>query len=346
MHLMAPAKTDKRIALVCIALAVAALGYGVAAVALGTADTTAALVSIGPLVFAAGTGVVVLSWGVRFFRWQWLLASLGHRLAPLFSLRVYLAGMALSSTPGKLGETFRSALLLPRGVPVNRSLAAFGADRLSDVIGVATLGAVAAWLNRDRLGLLELMAAGLILGSVGLAYALRSRAAQVALFADPEVAASGWKRRLVGLAGMLALDWARVWSLRTCVCWASLAVLAYGLQALVFAEYVARVWPGLDRDVCVAIFASSILIGAASMLPGGLGAMDSALALQLGALGVPWPQALAAVLAVRASTLWFAWLVGLVALLSFARAALPVPLPLASPASPASPVSPAPPSPP
>ena len=67
----------------------------------------------------------------------------------------------------------------------------------------------------------------------------------------------------------------------------------------------------------MAIFSSATLIGAATLVPGGLGAMDSALVLQLQSRGVGLPEALAVALAARASTLWLSWLIGLGALLSF-----------------------------
>jgi uncharacterized protein (TIRG00374 family) len=71
----------------------------------------------------------------------------------------------------------------------------------------------------------------------------------------------------------------------------------------------------------MAIFASATLIGAASMIPAGLGAMEAALVYQLMAFGVGAPDAIAVAIATRVSTLWCGLLVGSIALLSFAQAA-------------------------
>ena len=56
------------------------------------------------------------------------------------------------------------------------------------------------------------------------------------------------------------------------------------------------------------IFCSATLAGAASGVPGGLGVMEASLVWQLQAAGVAPVAALAATLALRASTLWTAML--------------------------------------
>ncbi len=281
----------------------------------GWADVAMAFTRIGAMSLCAGTVVCGATFLVRFLRWQWILASLGHTVPLPYNLRVYLAGMALSSTPAKVGETLRSALLLPVQVPVSRSLAAFVVDRLSDVIAVAVLGAAAGWVAGRREFVLEAIAAVVIMGSVLLATMMR---------AQPRVEGLQRVLRRTGLARWLVLArapafaWAETWRGWRPLGYVSLGLAAYGLQALVFAGYVRRIAPDIDTAACIAIFSSSTLIGAASLLPGGLGAMDSALVFQLHAQGVAWPDAMGAALAVRASTLWFAWIIGLAALMTFA----------------------------
>lgn len=280
----------------------------------GPADIAGAIVRIGAVSLYAGTAVCGATFLVRFLRWHRILAALGHRVPPLYNLRVYLAGMALSSTPGKVGETLRSALLLPVQVPISRSLAAFLADRLSDVIAVAVIGAVAGWFAGRREPVLEVIGAAVAIGGLLLSRVARAR---------PGIERLQWIFRRPGLAHWCAvaqapaLAWAQAWCGWRPFGYVALGVLAYGLQAMVFAGYVSRVAPHIDAAACIAIFSSATLIGAASMLPGGLGAVDSALVFQLHARGVAWSDAVGAALALRASTLWFAWLVGLAALMTF-----------------------------
>ena len=293
------------------------VAYAGAAAWSGSADTLAAVATIGMPLFIVGTLVASSSYAIRFGRWHALLRWLGHHVPVGFNVRVYLAGLALSPTPAKLGETLRSALLLPRGVPVSDSLAAFFADRLSDVIGVAALGAAAAALAGGRQP--ALVAIALV------AFVLT--AAVTSLLRGPNGCALLSRLRVPGARPWLAaltapaIAWSQVWTLPRSLMCVLAAALAFGVQGLVFAAYVQALAPHMGAVQCVAIFGAATLIGAASMIPGGLGAMDAALVWQLSNHGVGLPQALAAVLAVRASTLWFGILLGVVMLASLARLA-------------------------
>jgi len=234
--------------------------------------------------------------------------------------------LALTSTPGKLGETFRSALLLPRGVGLPHSLAAFFADRLSDAIGVALLGVVAGWLAAQRQPLLEILALAVVLGSLGVRALICTRWWPAVL---ERINRTGRIGRVIAALSLPASAWTYVWSVpRLAVC-AEVAFIAYGLQALVFVAYLHAAGVPLPPAHAVTIFASSTLIGAASMIPGGLGAMEAALVLQLLDAGVPRGSAVAATLATRASTLWFGMLLGSLMLLSFPRGSAGAPAPSA-----------------
>ncbi len=286
-----------------ITLVAAAALYGIAIAQTQPQALMQAVARIGWQGALLGSLLCLAGIGIRFLRWQMLLRALGSVPPWRMSLRIYLAGVALSWTPGKLGETVRSALLRPLGVPVSDSLAAFLADRLSDVLGVAALGLAAAALLSGAAALfLTVLCAGLLLS-----FAL---------------AAWGRRRALPARMQRLAkplLRWAAVWTPgRACGCVLA-GALAYGLQALVFAGYAKAVLPELAWAACVAGFAAAIFIGAASMLPAGLGAMEATLALTLTQQGADWHDAVAITLLTRLSSLWIPSGIGVLALLGLAR---------------------------
>jgi uncharacterized protein (TIRG00374 family) len=153
-----------------------AVGAGIYLTAIiwsGTGESLSAIRSLGLSTVVLGLALASSAYLVRFARWQWILHVLGHQLQPGFNLRVYLAGLALTSSPGKLGEAMRSVLLLNRGVRVSSSFAAFLADRGSDVLGVAALGALAAWVAGTREPILEVVFVALFLITVLAALGLR-----------------------------------------------------------------------------------------------------------------------------------------------------------------------------
>ncbi len=292
------------------AVVIASISYWALGNRGGLEPLLAALHLIGGAQLAAGCAVCAATLLVRFARWQAILSRMGHRLDRLFSLRVYLAGIALAWTPGKLGETLRSLLLLPAGVPWHQSVGAFGADRLSDVIGVALLGMMGGWLAGMRQPLLELLFGAVLALSLLLALALRHN----------------WRPRLPSRfqrwqdwVTQPASAWAGVWRLPGVAGYVAAALVAYGMQAAVFAAFAISVAPQLGWAQCLAWFSLAVFVGAASLMPAGLGALEAALVLQLVAHQVPWPDALAVAFATRASTLGVPMLLGLATLASFSR---------------------------
>lgn len=92
-------------------------------------------------------------------------------------------------------------------------------------------------------------------------------------------------------------------------------MIAYGTQAMVFAWFCHILNTGISIADCVLIFVQATLFGAASMIPGGLGAMEAALVFQLVERGVSDVSAMSLAISIRLVTLWFGVLTGVVCLL-------------------------------
>ncbi|MBC5782880.1 flippase-like domain-containing protein [Ramlibacter sp. USB13] len=302
------AAPGRRLALGLLAAVAAYLGL---TLWFGGADTADAASRIGAGWLLAGMALTTANFAVRATRWHFLLRTLGHHVPPAVDGAVYLAGIGLSATPGKAGETVRSAFLVRHGVPVGSSLAAFLADRLSDVhavllIALLPLAWAAGWNDAAALRWL------LVLGAVA--------AAPLAVSAF--VHGRHWRRFVAAAARLKALrrpaewmrtgadDFVRLWRPGVASWSVAASLLAYALQAATFAGMVAQLGLQVPWHVCFAIFGAATLAGAASLLPGGLGAMELALVLMLRQQGADGASALAAALCLRAVTFWFGLLLG------------------------------------
>jgi uncharacterized membrane protein YbhN (UPF0104 family) len=279
----------------------------------GRADIVRAFGLLGWPAMLVAASVACATYLVRFARWHLVLRWMGHRVPVGANLVVYLSGLALTASPGKLGETVRSALLVPRGVPVAHSLGAFLTDRLSDVLGVCLLGALAAGLVDARWN----YAAWALVAILGASLAFRYVVLHPPVLERCVALAARWGRRPGSVALAAVVQWARLWTLGNTVFFAVLAACAYGIQALVFAWICGRLGVEMPASRALEIFVNATLLGAASMVPGGLGAMEGALVLQLVEQGASSAAAVAASIAVRLVTLWCGILVGMLALLSF-----------------------------
>jgi uncharacterized membrane protein YbhN (UPF0104 family) len=274
----------------------------------GWDEVTRSLARLSGLLLAGAAVVASMAYVIRFGRWHIALRCLGHRVPHGTNLAIYLAGLALTTSPGKVGETIRSLFLLPMGVPLAKSIGAFLADRLSDVLGVCLLGGVAGLLARGSLNAVGVLMPVMLVGSFAFCHLLRSPP----MFAGAVAFASRWGFAPGGVAVEALGRWAQIWTLRNVTLFTLLAALAYGIQAAVFAVLCAASNLTLQPAVALEIFVNATLLGAASMVPGGLGTMEASLVFQLMGQGAEKADAVAIAIAIRCVTLWCGVLVGLI----------------------------------
>lgn len=259
---------------------------------------------------------------VRFVKWElalrWLeirksAPELGYRR----SLVVYLAGLSMSVTPGKLGEVLRSVLLRASdGVPFSRSAPIVLADRLTDLVALVVLSLVGVAQFREYLPVVVITialvaVAVVVLGSPRLLHGVLMflgrlpGLGRVTHRAEPLIESTAV---LLRVRGLLVLS--------------ILSVIGWGLECVGF-WLVLSGFPDVEASlaVCTFLWAAGTLVGALSFLPGGLFATEGSLvvASQRLVYGVTQPIALGATLLGRMATLWFGELVGGAALALFLR---------------------------
>jgi uncharacterized protein (TIRG00374 family) len=91
----------------------------------------------------AACGLSFLNYLIRFVRWERYRTLLGIRLSRGDSFLIFLSGLALTVSPGKMGETFKSWLIKRvDGTPVHKSAPIVVAERFTDLLGVLILVAI------------------------------------------------------------------------------------------------------------------------------------------------------------------------------------------------------------
>ena len=262
-----------------------------------------------------------LSYLVRYIRWQYFLRRAGLTLPHRLHFLYYLAGFALTTTPGKAGETIRSVLLHPHGVPYHTSLATFFSERLLDVLVIALLASLI--LTAFGEYLLYVLFAGLLLLS---ALPLLHSRLPVSLLYCLYMRLHGERLRHI-LRHLIHLlrDAQHLLSSRFLYAGFTLGLLAWMIQGLAFYYILQHSGFHTSLSLALGIYALSLLAGAASMIPGGLGSTELAMGLLLAAAGAEQHIVFTIPVISRLGTLWFAVLLGLAAggLLSL-RASRPI----------------------
>jgi uncharacterized protein (TIRG00374 family) len=244
---------------------------------------------------------------IRFLRWRRYLKHLEAAIDWTHDLRIYIGGFALTATPGKSGELARTLWLRPYGVAVRSSAAVFLVERLQDLIAMVLLASLGLWLYPEQWWLLAAVIA-VILAGAGILSSMR------ALHASATRHMPGPLRQIAQRLLQVSRDALVCLSPRLLLFGLAAGLLAWSLESVELSVLLDSLGHPIPVSSSVSIYAFSMLAGAVSFLPGGLGSSEACMVLLLRAAGIQLPVAVSATLIVRAATLWFAVLLGALAL--------------------------------
>lgn len=293
-----------------VTILLSAAGYLLFSLWAGWRDVAAAVVRVGFAGAAIALALSLVNYGLRFQRWQKYLGLLGHRVHAPESLRIYIAGFALTILPGKAGEAIRSVFLRHHGITYPESLAAFFSEHFSNLISMLLLVAIGLWVYPQAKPLV-LILAGLILAGLVILQQTRWLKAlkRIAEKALPQRAG-----HLVGAGIEIVLHSGRCFRLPMLLYGIALGLVAWGAEGVAFYYIMHQLGSELSLPTALFIYAFSMLVGALSFLPGGLGGAEATMVTLLMLNHVAQPQAVAATVIIRLATLWFAVALGVIAL--------------------------------
>jgi len=265
--------------------------------------------------FFAALAVTLLNYLLRFVRWHYYLHVLDIRHVPRRdSFLIFIAGMSLTMTPGKLGEVIKSFILKERyNTSVTTTAPIVAAERLTDLLGMfflTTIGLVFFPIGIGALAifLIALMTFIFVVQQRALSERLLDHATRLPILG-----------RFVPLARNMYESTYLLLRLRPLLIAIALAIVAWFAECVAF--FLVLIGIGQAPTLLLLlqatfIYAAASLLGAVSMLPGGLGATEGGMALLLGQIvRLARDDAVAATLIVRVCTLWFAVILGAIALM-------------------------------
>ncbi|HEY6286671.1 MAG TPA: lysylphosphatidylglycerol synthase transmembrane domain-containing protein [Ktedonobacteraceae bacterium] len=261
-------------------------------------------------------GLTLFNYFWRFIKWQYYLGRLEIHVHWLKSLLIFLSGLSMAITPGKIGELLKTYLLkTATGVPISRTSPIIVAERLTD--GIAMIGLAMTGLILYRSGW-ELLLALFILG-LAVILIIQNRQLSLTLLGFGErIPVISRIAHLIGTfyeSSYILFQW------RPLLLAILIGLISWSGEcgALFF------VYAGLGITFSVDLFLKSMfilavssLVGSASGLPGGLGTADGSM-LGLTHLLITSSKAIAgaATLLIRLCTLWFGLGLGVIALVLF-----------------------------
>lgn len=250
----------------------------------------------------------------RYIKWDLYTRVLDVRPTTSKNLIIFFASFMMAVTPGKLGEVLKSYLLKEvNGTPVSRSAPIILAERLTDFLGLVLI---------------------MIAGAFVFGYA-RSLIAVFAVFFTGLTALLAWRRGSLWVLDRLARirplgryahhagdAYESMYTLlrpRVLANAVVLSVVAWTFECLGY-WIILRVFDAPPTMLKAAfIYAFSTIVGAVTMLPGGLGGTEGSLTGLVQLAGASKDVAVASTFIIRVATLWFAVVLGIVVTFAFQK---------------------------
>lgn len=261
--------------------------------------------------------LLLLSFGnyiSRFFKWGYYLKLIDVKLQTIDSLSIFMSGLIMSITPGKMGELLKSYLIKQvNGTPISKTAPIVFAERATDFLSLTILALIGAYYF--NYGKIITIAIGFLLISVitiilnkKLFYKIITQISRIGIISkhiNKIITAYESSAILLSIKPMFLMT--------------LLSILSWGFECLGYFIILNNF--SLETGLFWSIFSYSFstIVGALSMLPGGLGITEGSLSFMLVQKGVKENVAFASTFIVRAVTLWFAVIVGIISVLLYQK---------------------------
>lgn len=250
----------------------------------------------------------LLNYFTRFFKWHYYLHLLKVKLKWIDSLSIFLSGLIMSITPGKFGELLKSYLVKQvNREPISKTAPIIFAERLTDFISLVILSIIGAYIydyGREISIIIGLIILTLIIiiSNKYLAEKIFGVLSKIKFF----------NKHLTGVRNAYESSYKMLKPLPL-LYMTIVSIISWGFEGLGY--YIILINFNVDVTLFWALFSYSFatIIGAVSMLPGGLGVTEGSLTFMIIEKGASKNIAVASTFLIRAVTLWFAVLIGVAA---------------------------------
>lgn len=261
--------------------------------------------------------LLLLSFGnyiSRFFKWEYYLRIIEVKLHKLDSLSIFMSGLIMSVTPGKMGELLKSYLVKQvNGTSISKTAPIVFAERATDFLSLTILALAGAYFYDYGKNIIIIIS--VIIISVLIIISNKTLFNKIITL----LLKLGFISKHVLKIQTAYESSAKLLAFAPLLLMTMLSIISWGFECLGY--YIILTNFNLKVDVMWAFFSYSFatIVGALSMMPGGLGVTEGSLTLMLVKKGLSENNAFAATFIVRAVTLWFAVLVGAISVLFYQK---------------------------
>jgi len=248
----------------------------------------------------------------RFFKWDYYLRLLQIKITKKDSFTIFMSGLIMSVTPGKMGELLKSYMVKQISEePISKTAPIVFAERLTDFLSLIILAMVGAFVfNYGKTFVIILLI--LFLCIILLLSNKNSAILVIALFNKIPLI----KKFTANIRNAFESSFI-LFRLVPLIFMVFLSSVSWFFECFGFYIILLNFNINFSLLLSTFIYAFSTIAGAVSMLPGGLGVTEGSLTLLIVEQNITLDIAIASTFIVRVVTLWFAVLVGIISLLLY-----------------------------
>ena len=254
--------------------------------------------------------LVSLNWVVRFYRWHLLLRNSNIEVPIKNNFIIYLASLSLSITPGQIGEVIKSEFLKKQfKIPRSKTLPIIFIEKFYDLMGALIASIIGVWYFE---GGLYLITVGVVLLALIFVLILSRNIFERSLLLICKIRFfSKYQKNFLESYDVLRNSLKIKIALKSGI----LSIIFWVIQGgAVYFILLALGINELNFFIATSSNAISVLIGALSFMPGGLGVTEGSMGGLLSLQGIEFSFALIAAVIIRIFTSWYTVIIGFIAL--------------------------------
>lgn len=256
----------------------------------------------------------LLNYFARFYKWDYYLSILKINISKNDSLLIFMSGLLMSVTPGKIGELLKAYLVKTvNKTPASVTAPIIFAERATDFLSLTILALFGAYIyDYGRNAALVIT----IIILIGI-FILTNRK----VFDSLMIVLSKIKfvhKRIESIEQLYHSTYTLL-KIKPLLIAVGISVLSWGFECFGYYIVINNFVNTIGVSWSFFSYSFSTIVGAVSMLPGGLGVTEGSFLLMLTSKGLSASDAAATTFITRVVTLWFAVLVGIVAVFFFQR---------------------------
>lgn len=247
--------------------------------------------------------LITIAYFIRFLKWNFFLKSVYVQLNLKDNLFVFFSGLGMTITPAKVGEIWKGWLIKDiNGESLSKTVPVVITDRVTDLIGLIILSLVGILYYTS--GIYILIA--LILIFVGFFVAVRSKKISGKIISILENRAGKYSKDIKTMHATFL----QLMKPKNMILMSFLSAFAWFFEC--FALYFVIVGFGQSLSVILSTFVFSFasLVGAVSMIPGGLGIAEATISGMLQYFGLTSTISVGVMIIIRFGTLWYGAILG------------------------------------